>query len=445
MYLSHALALHLLLPLTHSFMLNSGVPLKPTFSSPLRSTAYTDSPTNAAQERTCCWTPQDLAVDNPGFPPIPDDDYIKKYQSQPEALWPVEFFLITYRRTKQRATSETQVLVRRSANGTSKYGLGTGVPVTRWLLSDQQQPPFGYRRKSSDGNSCTTFAASNYPEFRTQKDGNQHCDWTYDKIDIRADAFTGPDVPPALQDAALAEHAKKIRNALQKHFSSVEKENLSSWDSSVVAVMKNILADDNSVAAIHGTLRMSGLFEHRATPNRYDKEDDSCLPRYISLNDDASNPTKLASTVRVYTMFPQMPDPMPHPSTSAADLREEIATRPIRMAQSGRDPHQDTYGRRYTHISTSNVSNTIHGVYLTLDATGLPGLDDDDDVVPALDLMGKERVAREWVSLQDLKVLADDGHTIGTWDTKPTFISGFIVRQLIREGVIQTGEVGVDL
>ena len=110
----------------------------------------------------------------------------------------------------------------------------------------------------------------------------------------------------------------------------------------------------------------------------------------------------------------------------------EIASRDVRMAASGRDPHKDRHGRRYTHRSTSNVSNTIHGVYLTLDATGFPGLDE----VPALDLFGTKEIEREWRSLQDLKVLDEDGKTLSVEDTKPTFISGFIVRQLVKEGVI---------
>ena len=102
------------------------------------------------------------------------------------------------------------------------------------------------------------------------------------------------------------------------------------------------------------------------------------------------------------------------------------------MAESGRDPHRDRHGRVYTHKSTNNVSNTIHGVYLTLDATGSPGLDQ----VPALDLFGTKAVQREWVSLEDLGVLDASGG-ISTLDTKPTFISGFIVRQLVREGIIR--------
>ena len=115
---------------------------------------------------------------------------------------------------------------------------------------------------------------------------------------------------------------------------------------------------------------------------------------------------------------------MPAPTATPDELRAEMATRAERMRQSGRDPHTDRHGRVFTHISTPNVSNTIHGVYLTLDATGLL-----DDIPPALDLFGTKEVEREWVSLRDLAVDA-------TEDPKPTFISGFIVRQLVAEGVI---------
>ena len=81
------------------------------------------------------WAPQDLTRDNAGFAPIPDNDYVKQYERN-QALWPVEFFVIVYRRI--RGTAE--VLVRRSANGTSKYGVGTGAPATRWILSSQEAP-----------------------------------------------------------------------------------------------------------------------------------------------------------------------------------------------------------------------------------------------------------------------------------------------------------------
>ena len=67
-----------------------------------------------------------------------------------------------------------------------------------------------------------------------------------------------------------------------------------------------------------------------------------------------------------------------------------------------------------------------------MDATDLPGLDE----VPAVDLFGTKEIKREWKSLQDLAVLESDGRTISTADTKPTFISGFIVRQLVKEGVM---------
>ena len=113
---------------------------------------------------------------------------------------------------------------------------------------------------------------------------------------------------------------------------------------------------------------------------------------------------------------------MPLPSASPEEVRKEIASRESKMA--------DEHGRTYTHISTPNVSNTIHGVYLTLDATAL-GLDE----VPALDLFGTKETKREWVSLQDLRVLA--GEEISTEDPKPHFISGYVVRQLVKDGVIE--------
>ena len=78
----------------------------------------------------------------------------------------------------------------------------------------------------------------------------------------------------------------------------------------------------------------------------------------------------------IYTMFPQMPHPMPLPSTSPEDLQHEIAIREARMTETGINPHIDKYGRIYTHKSTSNVSNTMHGVYFTVDVTNFFGLDD---------------------------------------------------------------------
>ena len=206
------------------------------------------------------------------------------------------------------------------------------------------------------------------------------------------------------------------------------------WEAKRLSVVRSIVEKANSVAAIQGTLRMSGIFARKSKDAGAEEGGDDSHLRYVSLDDGgAADPIKLARTMRIYTMFPQMPDPMPLPSTPPAELQEEIAGRDSRMAEAGRDPHVDAHGRRYTHKSTSNVSNTIHGVYLTLDASGLLGL---DCVPPALDLFGTKEVKREWKSLRDLKVLAADGASLGREDTKATFISGFIVRQLVEDGII---------
>jgi len=373
-----------------------------------------------AQEQDCTWSPQDLTKDCPGFLPIPNDDYVKQYQRRPE-LWPVEFFLIAYRRTKNK---ETQVLVRASANGTSKWGVGTGVPATRWVLSSHESPPIGYEWSeppvASPDARRIRFEASNFPEF--PQDEQQS--WAYDKIDIREDALN-----ENLIDPELEQYASTIRDGLRAHLAdqTLQQE---SWDATRIAVVKAVVDKSHSLAAIQGTLRMSGLFSRKAPSAA---ELGSASARYISLGEAAPDHAKLVRSMRIFTMFPQMPDPMPLPSTPPEELQEEIASRDSRMAESGRDPHQDPHGRRFTHKSTSNPSNTIHGVYLTLDATGLPGLDE----VPALDLFGTKEIKREWKSLQDLEVLDADGH-ISTKDTKPTFISGFIVRQLVKEGVMDT-------
>ena len=332
---------------------------------------------------TRSWAPQDLTRDNAGFAPIPDNDYVKQYERN-RALWPVEFFVIVYRRI--RGTAE--ILVRRSANGTSKYGVGTGAPATRWILSSQEAPR-GYAKTG------LSFAASNFPEFEGD------LDWSYDKIDIRADAFAG-------QDPELEAFAGEIRDGLRAELAARAGSG-DAWEESTRSVVRSVLEKPNSLAAIQGTLRMSGAFARKAAGGRY-----------VDLADAAG----LAESVRIYTMFPQMPSPMPAPTATPDELREEIRTRAERMRQSGRDPHVDQHGRVYTHISTPNVSNTIHGVYLTLDATGLL-----DDIPPALDLFGTKEVEREGGSLRDLAVDAAE-------DPKPTFISGFIVRQLVKEGVI---------
>jgi len=366
-------------------------------------------------QHRCTWSPQDLTADVPGYPQLPEDDYIKKYQTNPE-LWPVEFFVIAHRRIQNKETQqyETQILVRRSANGTSKYGLGSGVPVTRWVISDANVPN-GYELSKPH----ITFDACWYPEYPKNRKEES---WKYKKIDIKDDAFTNN----IFEDDELKAYSTKVRDALRSEMiQRIGKDDLTSWELSTASIVKKILDNPNSVASIQGSFRMSGLFEKK------DQESDD--ERYVSF-DDAPDPSHLAKSMRICTMFPQMPDPMPLPKTSAKDLQHEIATRGDRMLENSRDPHEDKYGRRYTHISTSNVSNTIHGIYLSVDATDFNDLDD----IYGLDLFGTTKVSREWVSLKDLKVLNKEGTTIGTDDTKPTFISGFIVRQLVKDGVIPT-------
>ena len=380
-------------------------------------------------EKIHAWSPQDFTKDTPGFFPIPEDDYVKKYQKDP-LLWPVEFFVVAYRRSWNavQKKNQTEILVRKSANGTSKWGLGTGVPATRWMLSSAK-PPQGY--KLSVPKHC--FDARSFPEFPNECEDP----WIYDKIEICEDAFNGPDVAAELRDPELEEFANTIRDKLTKKISgqmnmSEKNGESKSWESSRYSVVKNVLEKDNSVAAIQGTLRMSGLFANRTGDSDTVDNGLSC-PRFISMkNIEAINPSNLVESMKIYTMFPQMPDPMPLPSSSPEDLKMEIESRKSRMAEIGRDLHEDKYGRKFTHISTANVSNTIIGVYFTLDVTDLPGLDD----VPAVDLFDTKVIKRHWVSLEDLKVLGADGTAIGTDDTKPTFISGFIARQLVKEGII---------
>lgn len=385
------------------------------------------------------WSPQDLTKDSVGFLPIPDDDYVKKYQENPE-LWPVEFFLIAYRRASNKVTgkNETQILVRKSANGTSQYGVGTGVPATRWMISSSQEEktiaPSGY--KICEPN--ITFEAQNFPEFSKSgpdsSGSHSHSrSWIYEKIEIREDAFNNPKFSELI-DAGLENHSKKIRDELKMKLieQMKERENPDAFAFSTMSVVKSIVDNTNSVAAIQGTLRMSGLFAPRDEDKSTSTSGTLACSRYVSLEESIADPSKLVQSMRIYTMFPQMPDPLPIPSTSAEELQEEIRSRESRMARSGRDAHQDKFGRKFTHKSTSNVSNTIHGVYFTLDATNLEGLDD----VPALDVFGTKKIEREWVSLENLKVMDSDGQSISTEDTKPTFISGFIVRQLVKDNVI---------
>lgn len=369
-------------------------------------------------EQEIIWSPADLTKDNKGFEPIPADDYIKKYQENPE-LWPVEFFVIPYRRVKidpkdtenDSKAFETQILVRKSANGTSKYGLGTGVPVTRWLLSLQESsPPKGYKVRQPR----LTFDACNFPEF--PKDCEN---WTYSKIDMKKDAFH---LEHEFEDQELESFAveiwKELKNELTKRIAN-ESGCTNKFEYDTLVLINNILENENCIAAIQGTFRMSGLFAKKE--NR---------PRHISFS--AVDTHRALNSMRVYTMFPQMPDPLPLPFTSAEDLRKEIDSRKETMKETGRNMHQDKYGRIYTHISTSNVSNTIHGVYFPVDCSEIPNI----DKIAAYNLFGTKAIEKQWVSLRNLGILEND-ETICTRDAKSTFISSAIVRQLVRDGVIE--------
>eukprot|EP00622_Pseudochattonella_farcimen_P004963 FR740486.1.p1 GENE.FR740486.1~~FR740486.1.p1 ORF type:complete len:311 (+),score=50.18 FR740486.1:67-933(+) len=280
---------------------------------------------------------------------------------------------------------ETSVLVRESANGTAKWGVGTGVPSTRWMLSAQDSPPLGYKRSEPP----VRFAAENFPTFPR---GEGQKSWTYDKIDICESAFSG-----GYEDPELEECAKKVRAGVKATLAAQVPADR--WEAERLSIVRNVIDSANSVAAIQGALRMSGLFARKGKTGA--SADESVGPRYVELGGDAPDHAELAQSMRIFTMFPQMPFPLPDPSTSPEELEKEIRTRDSRMAERGRDQHKDAHGRIYTHKSTSNVSNTIHGCYLTLDATDLPGLDE----VAAFDLFGDREIRGKWISLPDLKVL----------------------------------------
>jgi len=221
---------------------------------------------------THAWAPQDLTKDRAGFAPIPDNDYVKQYERN-RALWPVEFFVIVYRRIRD---GTAEVLVRRSANGTSKYGVGTGAPATRWVLSSQEAPR-GYVKNGM------SFAASNFPEFEGD------VDWSYDKVDIRGDAFAG-------EDPELEAFAGEIRDGLRAELAA-RAGSAVAWEQSTLSVVRSVLDKPNALAAIQGTLRMSGVFSRKATGGRYV---------------DLADATGLAESVRIYTMFPARVESNPY-------------------------------------------------------------------------------------------------------------------------------------
>ena len=250
------------------------------------------APSKASQGEHHVWLPQDLTIDAPGFLPIPPDDYVKKYQKNPE-LWPVELFLIVYRRTRSDATrkSETQLLVRRSANGTSKWGVGTGVPATRWVSSTQEAPPRGYTWTVPP----IRFQASNFPEFPR----DDQMSWTYDKIDIRDDAFSASDAAD-LRDSDLEAYASRIQQGLSarlaEQLAGLPKGDV--WTTKRTAVVQKVIDSGRGRSAIYGTLRMGGLFASRTEGA---PAVGSPLSRYVPLGVDAPDPTEL-----VRSKFPRL-------------------------------------------------------------------------------------------------------------------------------------------
>ena len=368
-----------------------------------------DISASAESSTTVRWTPQDLTQDVPGFPAIPEEDYIRLYQQRPIDLWPVEFFVIPYRRicsTNDSTSRTTQLLVRSSSNGTAQWGLGTGVPVTRWTPAAAALPA-GYEWSE---NPPITIEASIFPTFRAAES------WTYQKIHLREDALSSSldyDQPQ------LHAYAQQIRDTLSQQLLRSDNDNKSEWDATLHTILRHVLDAPNSVTAIQGSLRMSGVFHDGRRRRR--------RPPTTALFD--------TMTSRVYTMFPHMPDPLPPPMQQPVDSsRTTTTTRPP-------PAHHDRHGRIYTHISTANVSNTIHGIYMVLDVTELYPADDDDDddtpPPPAYDLLGATPIRREWKALADLHITLEKDTTILRLDDpKPVFSSGHIVRQLVHEGVI---------
>ena len=179
---------------------------------------------------------------------------------------------------KQTQQYETQILVRRSANGTSKYGAGTGTPATRWVCaSEEATPPTGYEFSYPP----TTFDARHYPEFPNDREES----WTYRKIDIREDAFAGPG--NRFEDIELGAYATKVRDELRVNLSKmIQKDGgdkLSSWEMSTASVVQKIVDSSNSMAAIQGTFRMSGVFAKK----KDDKSSKEGVVRTLSFDEDA--------------------------------------------------------------------------------------------------------------------------------------------------------------
>ena len=96
-------------------------------------------------------------------------------------------------------------------------------------------------------------------------------------------------------DPQLHAYAEQIRATLgQQLLRSNNDNNNSEWDATLRTILRHILDAPNSVTAIQGSLRMSGVLD-----------DGRRRPPTSELFD--------TMTSRVYTMFPHMPDPLPPP------------------------------------------------------------------------------------------------------------------------------------
>eukprot|EP00622_Pseudochattonella_farcimen_P008224 FR744415.1.p1 GENE.FR744415.1~~FR744415.1.p1 ORF type:complete len:379 (+),score=83.94 FR744415.1:137-1138(+) len=255
---------------------------------------------------------------------------------------------------------ETSVLVRESANGTAKWGVGTGVPSTRWMLSAQDSPPLGYKRSEPP----VRFAAENFPTFPR---GEGQKSWTYDKIDICESAFSG-----GYEDPELEECAKKVRAGVKATLAAQVPADR--WEAERLSIVRNVIDSANSVAAIQGALRMSGLFARKGKTGA--SADESVGPRYVELGGDAPDHAELAQSMRIFTMFPQMPFPLPDPSTSPEELEKEIRTRDSRMAGARQRPAQGR-ARQDIHAQIDlQRQHPIPWVFLPLGCPRTPGSGD---------------------------------------------------------------------
>jgi hypothetical protein len=114
-------------------------------------------------------------------------------------------FVIIYRR--RRRANKTEIFVRKSSNGPSKYGLGIGVPVTSWMLSSSSSVPNGYQLTTPK----IQFNASNCPGY-DESSSSEPPARAYDKIVLRRDAFN----ENQFQDDEIQQYSTMIRDTLKK-------------------------------------------------------------------------------------------------------------------------------------------------------------------------------------------------------------------------------------